>query len=180
MITVTDIIIPIMRFVKSNLLFFFTKLSNYNIIVSLGDETVKKLIVILSLTVLSLSVLCACSRSGDSQADTTTSRPTTVIGEAVKTTAVASGESENIAYMTDDNVTVKMEYLDKDGALKFTEEYIYNEYGDLIGYTYYDKDGKFAAKYISSGDDEGFYYQDGNAMSEEEFSVRMEAIGAMG
>ena len=74
----------------------------------------------------------------------------------------------------------KMEYFDKDGALKFTEEYIYNEYGDLIGYSYYDKDGKFAAKYISSGEDEGFYYQDGKAMSEEEFSVRMEAIGAMG
>ena len=141
----------------------------------------KKLIVILSLVVLSLSVLCACSRSGDSEQGTTAAtRPTTVIGEAVKTTAVSSGESKNIAYMTDDNMTVKMEYLDKDGSLKFTEEYLYNEYGDLIGYTYYDKDGKFAAKYISSGDDEGFYYQDGKAMSEEEFSVRMEAIGAMG
>lgn len=140
----------------------------------------KKLIVILSLAVLLLSALCACSRSGDTQAESTTSRPTTVIGEAVKTTAVNSGESKNIAYMTDDNVTVKMEYFDKDGALKFTEEYLYDEYGDLQGYIYYDKDGKFAAKYISSGDNEGFYYQDGKVMSEAEFSVRMDAIGAMG
>lgn len=141
----------------------------------------KKLIVILSLAIMSVSVLCACSRSGaDEQGTTTSARPTTVIGEAVKTTAVNSGETKNVAYMTDDNMTVKMEYLDKDGSLKFTEEYLYNEYGDLIGYIYYDKDGKFAAKYISSGEDEGFYYQDGKEMSEEEFSVRMEAIGAMG
>lgn len=137
-------------------------------------------IVILSLFILLTSVFCACSGSNSSDDDktTTTQRPTTVIGQAVKTTKVTQSSKENIAYLTDDNITVKMEYFDDNGSLKFTEQYLYNEYGDSIGYSYYDKDGKFVAKYLTQ-DVEGFYYEDGTEMSESEFSVRMYKIGAM-
>lgn len=121
---------------------------------------------------------CGAKNKNDTAAETTQS--TTKVGEIAQTTHVSSSDGEHIAYMTDDGLTVKMDYLDEDGDKKFTEEYIYDDYAQVIGYNYYDADGGFVARYLVSGENQGNFYSDGSAMSDKDFTERMEKIGAVG
>lgn len=128
--------------------------------------------------IAALFTSCTAKNKNDDKSEPL--QTTTKVGEICKTTHIDSANGENIAYLTDDDLTVKMDYLDKSGNKKFCEEYIYDEYAQVIGYNYYDADGEFVAKYFVSGDKQGSFYSDGSVMDDKEFTERMEKIGASG
>ena len=140
----------------------------------------KKYLYIIAAALICTVLLASCGAKDKSDTPTEPLQTTTKVGEAVKTTQIDSAGGENVAHLTDDGLTVKMDYYDEDGDKKFTEEYIYDDYAQVIGYNYYDADGGFVARYIVSGENQGSYYSDGSAMSDKDFTERMEKIGAVG
>lgn len=140
----------------------------------------KKYLYIIAAALICTVLLTSCGTKDKSDTPTEPLQTTTKVGEAVKTTQVDSAGGENVAHLTDDGLTVKMDYYDEDGDKKFTEEYIYDDYAQVIGYNYYDADGGFVARYIVSGEKQGSYYSDGSSMSDKDFTERMEKIGAVG
>ncbi len=135
----------------------------------------KKKMIVLSVFVMLLAFFTACSDKKNEEETTTVS--TTVMGDVANSYIHIQGEGQTVVYETDKKETLKMDIYDKDGNLKYTEEYLYDEYGEVYGYAYYDKDSKFVAKYISKGENRGFFNQDDTVMSEAEFSKKMDAIG---
>ncbi len=131
----------------------------------------KKTLIILSCLLVLTGVLFGCGDKGDGE--TTTTKPTTVIGQAVTSYVNKEG---NMIYETDDKNTVSVDYLDENGKLKYTEKYIYDEYGESIGFSYLDKNGTLIAKYKFAGENIGYFNEGDYPISEEEFSKRMEKL----
>lgn len=141
----------------------------------------KKYLYIIAAALICTALLASCGSKDKNNTPTEPSQTTTKVGEAVKTTNADSADGENnVAYLTDDGLTVKVDYFEKDGDKKFTEEYIYDDYAQVIGYNYYNADGEFVARYIVSGEKQGSYYSDGSEMNDKEFTEKMEKIGAVG
>ena len=101
----------------------------------------KKYLYIIAAALICTVLLASCGTKDKSDTPTEPLQTTTKVGEAVKTTQVDSAGGENVAHLTDDGLTVKMDYYDEDGDKKFTEEYIYDDYAQVICYNYYDADG---------------------------------------
>lgn len=131
---------------------------------------------ILVLSVI-ITVFTACS---DKKEPETTTIPTTVMGEVARSYVNQYGEGKTVVFETDKKETLKLDNYDKDGNLKYTEEYLYDPYGAVYGYSYYDKSGTFVAKYLFAGEKVGYFYEDGSAMTENEFSQRMDRLGIYG
>lgn len=135
-----------------------------------------RIITIISIFILVSVVFCAC---GDNEQ--TVSRTTTAPLSEIATSLVKSNkEGKTVIYETDKRETVRMDIFDNKGNLKYTEEYLYNENEEICGFVYYDKNGNFSAKYISIGENPGYYYQDDTVMQEDEFSKRIKALGVYG
>lgn len=135
----------------------------------------KKVCLVVILLSISIALFSACSKAGDQE---TTSLSTTVMGEVAKSYFNQYDEGKTIVYETDNRETLKLEHYDKSGALKYIECYLYDDYGSLYGYSYYDKDQKFVARYLFAGEKIGYFFEDDTFMNENEFSRRMNDLGA--
>lgn len=135
----------------------------------------KKVCLVVILLSISIALFSACSKAGDQE---TTSLSTTVMGEVAKSYFNQYDEGKTIVYETDNRETLKLEHYDKSGALKYIEHYLYDDYGSLYGYSYYDKDQKFVARYLFAGEKIGYFFEDDTFMNENEFSRRMNDLGA--
>lgn len=134
----------------------------------------RKLSVFILLIAVVITAFSACS--GDEETETTT-QPTTVMGEAATSYINENAEGKTVVYETDKKETLKLDIYDKNGNLKYTEEYLYDPYGEVYGYSYYNKSGAFVAQYLFKGEKTGFFFEDGTAMTEAEFSQRMDSLG---
>ena len=138
----------------------------------------KKLSAFILIFAVVLTVLTACEKNNDPAPSPTTL--TTQMGEIATSYIHQIGEGKTVVYETANRETLKLDILDSDGKLKYTEEYLYNQYAVVYGYTYYDKDGRFVASYLFSGEKTGYFNEDGTPMHENEFAQKMDAIGAVG
>ena len=137
----------------------------------------KKLSAFILILAVIITVFTACSGKDE---PVTTTQPTTIMGEVARSYVNQYGEGKTVVYETDKKETLKLDICDKDGNLKYTEEYLYDSYGAVFGYSYYDKNGEFVAQYLFAGEKIGYFYEDGTAMSENEFAQRMDNLGAHG
>ena len=136
----------------------------------------KKLSAFILIFAVVLAVFTSCGKKSDPEPQTTT----TVMGEVATSYINQSAEGKTVVYETADGETRKLDVCDPDGTLKYTEEYLYDQYGSVYGYTYYNKDGAFVASYLFAGEKTGYFNEDGTPMRENEFAQKMEAIGAVG
>ena len=138
----------------------------------------KKLSVFILFFAVALTVFTACEKKDDPAPRPTT--PTTKMGEVATSYINQSGEGKTVVYETAKGETLKLDICAPDGSLKYTEEYLYDQYGMIYGYSYYNKDGEFVASYLFAGEKSGYFYEDGTPMHENEFAQKMDAIGAVG
>lgn len=133
----------------------------------------KKLSAFILILSVMITVFTACS--GKEEPETIT-RSTTVMGEVARSYINQNSEGKTVVYETDKKETLKLDVYDSKGNMKYTEEYLYNSYGELYGYSYYDKNKIFIAQYLFAGEKIGYFYEDGTVMHENEFSKRMDAL----
>ena len=137
----------------------------------------KKLSAFILIFTVVITVFTACSSKPEAPSPTT---PTTKMGEIATSYINQSAEGKIVVYETSTRETLKLDVCDPDGNLKYTEEYLYDQYGSVYGYTYYNKDGKFVASYLFAGEKTGYFNEDGSPMHENEFAQKMDAIGVVG
>ena len=137
----------------------------------------KKLSVFILIFTVVITVFTACSSKSEAPRPTT---PTTKMGEIATSYINQSAEGKTVVYETSNRETLKLDICDQDGNLKYTEEYLYDQYGSVYGYTYYNKDGVFVASYLFAGEKTGYFNEDGSPMHENEFAQKMDAIGVVG
>ncbi len=137
----------------------------------------KKISVFIIIFAVAITMFVACA---DKTEENLTTPTTTQLGEIATSYINQSGEGKTIVYETDKRETIRLDICNADGSLKYTEEYLYDQYGSVYGYTYYNKDGVFVASYLFAGENVGYFGKDGTPMSENEFAQKMEAIGAVG
>ncbi len=137
----------------------------------------KKLSVFILIFTVVITVFTACSSKSEAPRPTT---PTTKMGEIATSYINQSAEGKTVVYETSNRETLKLDVCDPDGNLKYTEEYLYDQYGSVYGYTYYNKDGVFVASYLFAGEKTGYFNEDGSPMHENEFAQKMDAIGVVG
>lgn len=137
----------------------------------------KKLSVFILIFTVVITVFTACSSKSEAPRPTT---PTTKMGEIATSYINQSAEGKTVVYETSNRETLKLDVCDPDGNLKYTEEYLYDQYGSVYGYTYYNKDGVFVASYLFAGEKTGYFNEDGSPMHENEFAQKMDVIGVVG
>lgn len=109
--------------------------------------------------------LCSCS-----------SKDKVDIGQEVTVSQIQNGEKSEQAHITDNGYVNKMDHFDSKGNLVYTEEYVYDDDGNVTDYVYRDKDGNFIARYNLS---KGQFYNKGNLeMSENKFMQALHDLGA--
>ena len=109
--------------------------------------------------------MCSCS-----------SKDKVDIGEEVTVTQIPNGEKNEQAHITDNGYVNKMDHLDSKGNLVYTEEYVYDDDGNVTDYVYRDKDGNFIARYnLAKGQ---FYNKSNLEMSENKFMQALHDLGA--
>ena len=117
--------------------------------------------IILIITVM----MCSCS-----------SKDKVDIGQEVTVSQIQNGEKSEQAHITDNGYVNKMDHLDSKGNLVYTEEYVYDDDGNVTDYVYRDKDGNFIARYNLA---KGQFYNKGNLeMSENKFMQALHDLGA--
>lgn len=117
--------------------------------------------IILIITVM----MCSCS-----------SKDKVDIGKEATVSQIQNGEKSEQAHITDNGYVNKMDHLDSKGNLVYTEEYVYDDDGNVTDYVYRDKDGNFIARYNLS---KGQFYNKGNLeMSENKFMQALHDLGA--
>ena len=117
--------------------------------------------IILIITVM----MCSCS-----------SKDKVDIGQEVTVSQIQNGEKSEQAHITDNGYVNKMDHFDSKGNLVYTEEYVYDDDGNVTDYVYRDKDGNFIARYNLS---KGQFYNKGNLeMSENKFMQALHDLGA--
>lgn len=117
--------------------------------------------IILIITVM----MCSCS-----------SKDKVDIGQEATVSQIQNGEKSEQAHITDNGYVNKMDHLDSKGNLVYTEEYVYDDDGNVTDYVYRDKDGNFIARYNLS---KGQFYNKGNLeMSENKFMQALHDLGA--
>ena len=117
--------------------------------------------IILIITVM----MCSCS-----------SKDKVDIGQEATVSQIQNGEKSEQAHITDNGYVNKMDHFDSKGNLVYTEEYVYDDDGNVTDYVYRDKDGNFIARYNLS---KGQFYNKGNLeMSENKFMQALHDLGA--
>ena len=117
--------------------------------------------IILIITVM----MCSCS-----------SKDKVDIGQEATVSQIQNGEKSEQAHITDNGYVNTMDHFDSKGNLVYTEEYVYDDDGNVTDYVYRDKDGNFIARYNLS---KGQFYNKGNLeMSENKFMQALHDLGA--
>ena len=117
--------------------------------------------IILIITVM----MCSCS-----------SKDKVDIGQEATVTQIQNGNKSEQAHITDNGYVNKMDHLDSKGNLVYTEEYVYDDDGNVTDYVYRDKDGNFIARYNLSKSK--FYNKSNLEMSENKFMQALHDLGA--
>ena len=118
-------------------------------------------------TIILIITVMMCSCSSKDKVD---------IGEEATVSQIQNGEKSEQAHITDNGYVNKMDHLDSKGNLVYTEEYVYDDDGNVTDYVYRDKDGNFIARYNLS---KGQFYNKGNLeMSENKFMQALHDLGA--
>ena len=138
----------------------------------------KKLSAVILVFAVVLSAFTACSGKNDSASPPEIS--TTIMDEVATSYINQSAEGKTVVYETSNRETLRLDICNPDGSLKYTEEYLYDQFGSVYGYTYYNKDGVFVASYLFAGEKTGYFNEDGSPMHENEFSQKMDVIGVVG
>ena len=125
----------------------------------------RKSFVIFAVVTAVTVLLCSCSK--DDKVD---------IGEEVTVTQIQNGEQNEQAHLTDKGYVDKMDHLDSKGNLVYTEEYKYDDDGNVTDYVYRDKDGNFIARY--NLEKSKFYSKANLEMSENKFMEILRDLGA--
>lgn len=133
----------------------------------------KKILVLLSASILILSVLTACEKKPEEETTTTTSltsidnysltEPSYTVGTVATSEKVDSGDGEyQIHYYDADGTPARCDYY-RDGKLAYYSVYsATDDMGNAIQEKYYTADGKFVAIY----DNGIFFDESGNRLSE--------------
>ncbi len=136
----------------------------------------KKLSAFILILSVIITVFSACSDNDNSEVSRPTT-PTTTMGEIANSYVHQQhGIDKTVIYETDNKETLKLEVYDEKGNLKRTEEYLYDKYGSLYGYSYYNKDGVSIGQYLFAGEKTGYFSEDGTALSENDFLKRFDAL----
>lgn len=118
-------------------------------------------------TIILIITVMMCSCSSKDKVD---------IGQEATVSQIQNGEKSEQAHITDNGYVNKMDHLDSKGNLVYTEEYVYDDGGNVTDYVYRDKDGNFIARYNLS---KGQFYNKGNLeMSENKFMQALHDLGA--
>ena len=118
-------------------------------------------------TIILIITVMMCSCSSKDKVD---------IGEEATVSQIQNGEKSEQAHITDNGYVNKMDHFDSKGNLVYTEEYVYDDDGNVTDYVYRDKDGNFIARYNLS---KGQFYNKGNLeMSENKFMQALHDLGA--
>ena len=118
-------------------------------------------------TIILIITVMMCSCSSKDKVD---------IGEEATVSQIQNGEKSEQAHITDNGYVNKMDHLDSKGNLVYTEEYVYDDDGNVTDYVYRDKDGNFIARYNLA---KGQFYNKGNLeMSENKFMQALHDLGA--
>ncbi len=118
-------------------------------------------------TIILIITVMMCSCSSKDKVD---------IGQEATVSQIQNGEKSEQAHITDNGYVNKMDHLDSKGNLVYTEEYVYDDDGNVTDYVYRDKDGNFIARYNLS---KGQFYNKGNLeMSENKFMQALHDLGA--
>ena len=118
-------------------------------------------------TIILIITVMMCSCSSKDKVD---------IGQEVTVSQIQNGEKSEQAHITDNGYVNKMDHLDSKGNLVYTEEYVYDDDGNVTDYVYRDKDGNFIARYNLA---KGQFYNKGNLeMSENKFMQALHDLGA--
>ena len=118
-------------------------------------------------TIILIITVMMCSCSSKDKVD---------IGQEATVSQIQNGEKSEQAHITDTGYVNKMDHLDSKGNLVYTEEYVYDDDGNVTDYVYRDKDGNFIARYNLS---KGQFYNKGNLeMSENKFMQALHDLGA--
>ena len=125
----------------------------------------RKLFVIFAVVTAVTVLLCSCSE-----------KEKVDIGEEATVTQIQNGEKSEQAHLTDKGYVDKMDHLDSKGNLVYTEEYEYDDDGNVTDYVYRDKDGNFIARY--NLEKSKFYSKANLEMSENKFMEILRDLGA--
>ncbi len=118
-------------------------------------------------TIILIITVMMCSCSSKDKVD---------IGQEATVSQIQNGEKSEQAHITDNGYVNKMDHLDSKGNLVYTEEYVYDDDGNVTDYVYRDKDGNFIARYNLA---KGQFYNKGNLeMSENKFMQALHDLGA--
>ena len=118
-------------------------------------------------TIILIITVMMCSCSSKDKVD---------IGEEATVSQIQNGEKSEQAHITDNGYVNKMDHFDSKGNLVYTEEYVYDDDGNVTDYVYRDKDGNFIARYNLA---KGQFYNKGNLeMSENKFMQALHDLGA--
>ena len=118
-------------------------------------------------TIILIITVMMCSCSSKDKVD---------IGQEATVSQIQNGEKSEQAHITDNGYVNKIDQLDAKGNLVYTEEYVYDDDGNVTDYVYRDKDGNFIARYNLS---KGQFYNKGNLeMSENKFMQALHDLGA--
>ncbi|MBQ7596490.1 MAG: hypothetical protein IJU45_07495 [Clostridia bacterium] len=125
----------------------------------------KKILMIFAVIASVAIIMCSCSKSDKVD-----------VGEEATVTQVQNGEKSEQAHLTDNGYVNKMDHLDSKGNVVYTEEYVYDDEGNVTDYVYRDKDGKFIARY--NLEKSKFYNKAKLEMSENDFMQALHELGA--
>lgn len=136
----------------------------------------KKILYILCAVMIIAVCFSACRKKDDksSAENTSVSTEPFTVGTEVTSITGNDGENKNVAHRDEDGNDLMIDHYDSKGKIDYYEEPVYDSFGSVERYNYYDKDKNLIA---ASGSANKFYDKDGKEISENDFVKIMSEAG---